>query len=521
MNDPDARDYLRFQEAADRRLHSLTGDPRLAKKIINGEIKEKKMKKKISSGLVLAAVLICVLAFALAENWQDVQDIIEQKDLVAQQPPRPAAQDPEGEQDPDPDEWVSARITDCAMNGSIMDVTLEITSLRDDLSLFEELELYEPELHGEEDPLDEKMLEVNGETMSIAQWREGRQLAECFLSLESEAPVPRNLTWHYRTVHNRVEKADQLTIRVSFYEGLEPGMFTENKPLCVLLTIRNLDTAETQYISLPLPSLPEPADEGTVPPLPGPVTPTPMPAATLTPEQAMEMALTLEAGQETPSLMPTVSPMPQASMPPTPEQEAEMALAAEPDSMTSAQTVALHRWLYARAKESAEAIGQLARSDAYLEAVGLTAAAYQSKSGLRAQDYSAPTVMRLYILHPEKENAWIHSEDDPFVLAQIRRCLSLEGASIGNHGDNAASEIIHPAAFLTVTNAYAQPGGLKDTVVTLDFDGDYSVCCVFTVYANGTVLCDAGAVISDLPGDLFLRTGSYEGVALQMLDENN
>ena len=55
----------------------------------------------------------------------------------------------------------------------------------------------------------------------------------------------------------------------------------------------------------------------------------------------------------------------------------------------------------------------------------------------------------------------------------------------------------------------------------LDFDGACSVCCVFTVYADGTVLCDAGAVTTDLPGDLFIRTGTYEGVALQMLNEDN
>ena len=224
------------------------------------------------------------------------------------------------------------------------------------------------------------------------------------------------------------------------------------------------------------------ADQGAPSPAPVAMEPTPLPAATLTPEQSMEMALALEADQAAPS---------------------------------PAQTVALHRWLYARALENAEAIGLLAQSDAYLEAVGLEAEKYQTRSGFRAQDYTTPTTMRLYTLNPEK--ASVSGEENAFVLAQIRRYISLEGASVGNRGENAVSEIIRPAARMTVTSAYAQPGGLADTVVTLDFDGDYSVCCVFTVYADGTVLCDAGLMLNDLPGDLFTRAGTYEGVALQLL----
>lgn len=528
MNETDAKERQRFQQAADRRLHCLTGDPWLAKRIINGEIgekKEKKMKKKMSLGLVLAAVLVSVLAFALAENWQEVQGALTQKDLVTLQPPRQAVQVPQEDNDPDPDEWVSARITDSAINGNKMNVTLEITSLREDFALFEELELEWDDR--EEDPLDEKQLIVNGEELTVAEWREDRQPVECFVSLQSEAAIPSNLWWGYNIIHTRVEKADRLTIHTAFLDGLEPGMFTEDKPLCLLVTMQNLDTAETQYISIPLPSLPQSADEGTVPPLPGPVTPPPMPDATLTPEQAMEMALALEADQEALSAMPTVSPYPAPAAPTpmsdaalTPDQSNEMALALEADSLTPAQTVALHRWLYERAVENAEAVGTLAKSDAYLETVGLTAQKYQGKTGFRAQDYSSPTVMRLYTLNPEHEKASVSPEENPFVLSQIRRYLSLEGASIGNRGENAASETIRPAAFLTVTTAYSQPGGLSDTVVVLDFDGDYSVCCVFTAFADGCVLCDAGMILSDLPGGLFVRTGTYEGVALQLLNGN-
>lgn len=524
MNETDAKERQRFQQAADRRLHCLTGDPWLAKRIINGEIgekKEKKMKKKMSLGLVLAAVLVSVLAFALAENWQEVQGALTQKDLVTLQPPRQAVQIPEGEHDPDPDEWVSARITDYAINGSFMNATLEITSLREDFALYEELELVSVETFGEDTPLDEKTLDVNGEITTIAKWRQGRTLVESYLTLESEAPIPGNLSWYYHTTHELAGKADRLIIRVAFLDGLEPGMFTEDKPLCLLLRMQNTDTEEKQNVSLPLPSLPESADEGTVPPLPGPVTPPPMPDATLTPEQAMEMALALEADQEADGMTPAPAaptPMPDATL--TPDQSNEMALALEADGMTPAQTVALHRWLYERAVENAEAVGTLAKSDAYLETVGLTAQKYQGKKGFRAQDYSSPTVMRLYTLNPEHENASVSPEENPFVLSQIRRYLSLEGASIGNRGENAASETIRPAAFLTVTTAYSQPGGLSDTVVVLDFDGDYSVCCVFTAFADGCVLCDAGMILSDLPGGLFVRTGTYEGVALQLLNGN-
>lgn len=515
MNEPDFKEKQRFQQAADRRLSGLQGDPWLAKRIINGEIKEKKMKKKVSLGLVLAAALVCVLAFALAENWQEVQGVLTQRDLVTQQPPRQAAQAPEGKYEADPDEWAGARITDYVINENKINVTLEITSLRKDISVFEEQELFEGEFRGEEDPLNEKMLTVNGEECTVAQWGEDRQLVECFISLESEAAIPSNLWWYYHTTHTRVEKTDRLTVQAAFFEGLEPGMFTEEKPLCLLVTMRNLDTGETQYVSIPLPSLPESADEGTVPPLPAP-------DATLTPEQAMERTLALEADRVAPSPEPTVSPMPAATL--TPDQSKEMAIATDADSLTPAQTVALHRWLYERVMESAAAIGRLAQPDLYLDAVGLSGHKYYADSGVRAWDFSSPQAMRLYALDLnrflDQRNIAFSGNEDNFALAEARRYISLESASVGPNGENAASETVRPAAFMTVTSACTQPGGLADTVVTLDFEGDCTVCCVFTVYADGTVLCDSGVITSDLPGDIFIRTGSYEGVALELLKES-
>ncbi|MEG0493141.1 MAG: hypothetical protein RR696_08040, partial [Clostridia bacterium] len=60
------RDKEFVQSAVDACFSDLKGDPWLAQRIMNGADKERKVKKKLSAGLILAIVLILIVATALA-----------------------------------------------------------------------------------------------------------------------------------------------------------------------------------------------------------------------------------------------------------------------------------------------------------------------------------------------------------------------------------------------------------------------------------------------------------------------
>ena len=86
----------RFRAAVDHRLSGLQGDPWLARRIIAGEKGEKKVKKKISLGLVLSMMIVLCAAVALAENIPGLIQVLETShpDKV-----RPFAQQPRNTQD--------------------------------------------------------------------------------------------------------------------------------------------------------------------------------------------------------------------------------------------------------------------------------------------------------------------------------------------------------------------------------------------------------------------------------------
>ena len=67
----------RFRAAVDHRLSGLQGDPWLARRIIAGEKGEKKVKKKISLGLVLSMMIVLCAAVALAENIPGLIQVLE------------------------------------------------------------------------------------------------------------------------------------------------------------------------------------------------------------------------------------------------------------------------------------------------------------------------------------------------------------------------------------------------------------------------------------------------------------
>ena len=107
MTEPNEQDVKRFRAAVDHLLSGLEGDPRLAKKIINQEKEEKKMKKKMTAGLALAMTLVLLSVFALAEGIPTLTDFLDEsgvtahKDLIAKNPPRedgPKNENSSGEQ---------------------------------------------------------------------------------------------------------------------------------------------------------------------------------------------------------------------------------------------------------------------------------------------------------------------------------------------------------------------------------------------------------------------------------------
>ena len=73
---PDPKDVERFQSAVDHRLSGLRDDPFLAKRIIANETREKKVKKRMSLGLVLALTVIMAATAVLAENWPGISDYL-------------------------------------------------------------------------------------------------------------------------------------------------------------------------------------------------------------------------------------------------------------------------------------------------------------------------------------------------------------------------------------------------------------------------------------------------------------
>ncbi|MBR3741288.1 MAG: hypothetical protein IKN04_12680 [Clostridia bacterium] len=73
---PDRKDIQRFQSAVDHRLSGLREDPFLAKRIIANETGEKKVKKRMSLGLVLALTVIMAATAVLAENWPGISDYL-------------------------------------------------------------------------------------------------------------------------------------------------------------------------------------------------------------------------------------------------------------------------------------------------------------------------------------------------------------------------------------------------------------------------------------------------------------
>ena len=73
---PDPKDVERFQSAVDHRLSGLREDPYLARRIITNETGDKKVKKRMSLGLVLALTVIMAAPAVLAENWPGISDYL-------------------------------------------------------------------------------------------------------------------------------------------------------------------------------------------------------------------------------------------------------------------------------------------------------------------------------------------------------------------------------------------------------------------------------------------------------------
>ena len=500
MTGPNPNDVKRFQEAVDRRLSGMEGDPWLAKKIIAAEKEEKKVKKKISAGLALALALACAFAFALAEAWPEIGTFLDEKgitahrDLIARQPSGNTAR---GSTENGTDNhtaplstvlpittpetgflniWVDRAESD---GNSLRSSSIMIEPFNSGLAVFEELEPEYPEgWNGEDEPpLEEKLLLVDDEYIAISEWRGGRQMVECFVSLYSKAGVPSDLAWVYRVENHTLSAGkDRLTLRVGLLAGLQPEMFRDD-PLYLHVKAVNLQTDDTQdaYIQL------APSDLLAF---------------------AETAASTTAAAQASVLFMVTPAPAP-----------AQMG------------TAELHGWLFEKAWENALALWEMSRSDAYLTAAGYQTEDRRTLDSLTNQDFSRPTAMRLYSVSLDGLGAFgkeqIEKEENPAVLAETMRCLMRTLAPIGNMGENAASETVRLGSFLNRTWAYPQPGNVGDMLVWLEFEGDYSVCCAFTAFPDGTVLCDSGVAVQDLPGGLFTRMASYEGAALELLGGGN
>lgn len=509
MSEPDPKDVKRFQEAVNHRLSGLDGDPWLAKRIIANEKGEKKMKRKLSAGLALALALICALSFALAEAWPGIEGFLDEKgitahrDLIAQQQPGNPGQatgEVKTENSPTPQpaampevmptempwiEMLDIQLDEASYSGNFYSALFLIRPAKSTLAVFEEMEAQAPEgwRGDEEPPLDEKMLLVDGEDVSIGKWRGTRQAVECFVSLYSEAAIPSDLTWVYRVEKHTIEAGrDVLSLRVNLISGWTPEMFREY-PLCLRVEALNLKTQEKQTAVEPLFTYEEKREW----------------------QQEMEAALKAdEAAQEALATVPPPAGAIWASASPAP--------------MT---TAALHSWLFEKARENAVALWEMAGSRAYMTAAGHPAEPSLGSYSVHSQDFSMPTAMRLYTLSMDGLKPYlkeqIEKEENPAALAETMRYLMRSAAPIGNMGENAASETLRIGSALSRTWAYPQPGNVKDILVWLDFDGDYSVCCAFTAYPDGTVLCDSGVMNQDLPGGLFTHVASYEGAALELL----
>lgn len=161
-----------FQQAVDRRLSTLTGDPRLALKIRVQALQEgePKMKKKISFALVSALALVLISAVALAAaNWASIREFLGQEGTVARM-------------DIVEEAIVKPEIT--VYDGKVLDIQAnEAYWSEEGLSLTFHVAAKEADkmvvyYGGEIEPDENGMLWFDGESISLEDWRQGREMLQ-------------------------------------------------------------------------------------------------------------------------------------------------------------------------------------------------------------------------------------------------------------------------------------------------------------------------------------------------------
>lgn len=167
-----------FQQAVDRRLSSLTGDPRLAQKIrtqVRNE-GEPKMKKKISFAFVAALALALISAVALAAaNWASIQEFLGQEgtvahmDIVAEAIVRPEITAYNGKA-------LNIQANEAYWSEEGLSLTFHVAARDQDKTV-----VY---YGGELEPDEDGMLWFDGTSISLEDWRQGKELLQYTIWVE-------------------------------------------------------------------------------------------------------------------------------------------------------------------------------------------------------------------------------------------------------------------------------------------------------------------------------------------------
>ncbi len=161
-----------FQQAVDRRLSALTGDPRLAQKIrAQAQTEgEPKMKKKLSFALVAALALALISAVALAAaNWASIREFLGQEgtvarmDIVEDAIVKPTILQYDGK-------TLDIQANEAYWSAEGLSLTFHVTAREKD-----KMVVY---YGGEIEPDEDGMLWFDGESISLADWSQGRGLLE-------------------------------------------------------------------------------------------------------------------------------------------------------------------------------------------------------------------------------------------------------------------------------------------------------------------------------------------------------
>ena len=349
----------RFQKAVDRRLSGLKGDPWLYQKIIAGDRKEKKMKKRISLGLVLSLALMLSFTVALAENWGGISDFLGMNGLVAHLDLKkehivtPTAQSCDSK-------LLDVQVTDAYWSTEGLAVTMRVSARDENQLVVNENEIMLPvELEGEDDvPLDQMQLEIENEMLAVGAWRKDRQV----LSYRVERPDMAGDAWEYW------QRGGQGEAYILNQTVTDEQRLLDGASYTWLLTVRNLITGGGEEAKLQFTLPPMEKQEGRKPiSVPQETEGTPLPHETLD-EEAVET-------QQTLSPLAFATPMPVA--------DARFGKSAQ------------YSWLYQKARELGLQLSVMARSEEYTAYFNVQ----NLSSRVREADFSQPVSMQVYTLN--------------------------------------------------------------------------------------------------------------------------